>query len=77
MYSSDSIPFNSNYTNTTNTEIKLKQTEDRIKDFDNQYGLYFIVNKLTLNKSNKPLKLQAYCRNGDNKLSPRKTYKLS
>ena len=66
-----------NHTNGTNAEIELKQTADRIKEFDNQYGLYFIVNNLTLNKSNKPLKLHAYCRNGDNKLSPRKTYKLS
>ena len=29
-----------------------------------------------MNKSNKPIKLQAYCRNGDNKLAAKKTYKL-
>ena len=68
--------FSKHYTNGTQAEIKLNEINNKMKNFNNQYGLYFNTNNLMMNKSNKPIKLQAYCRNGDNKLSAKKTYKL-
>ena len=67
---------NTLYTTGTEAEIKLNEINNKMKEFHNQYGLYFITGKLTLNKSYKTKQIQAYCRNGDNKLSPKKTYKL-
>ena len=74
---SSSNPFSNHYTNGTQSEIKLKEINNKMKDFNNQYGLYFNTNNLIMNNSRNLIKLQAYCRNGDNKLSAKKTYKLS
>ena len=48
-----------------------------MREFDSQYGLYFTSNKVMPNNSHQPIKIQAYCRNGNNKLSAEKTYKFN
>ena len=77
LSSSSGNPFNSNYTNGTQAEIKLKETNNKMREFKNQYGLYFTSNKVIPNNSHQPIKIQAYCLNGNNKLSAEKTYKFN
>ncbi len=48
-----------------------------MREFKNQYGLYFTSNKVIPNNSHQPIKIQAYCLNGNNKLSAEKTYKFN
>ena len=72
LSTSSGNPFNSNYTTGTESEIKLIQTNNKMREFDSQYGLYFTSNKVKPNNSHQPIKIQAYCRNGNNKLSAKK-----